>query len=62
MKIAGVLDGFAQTREFLRGQGFTPSEVESIASQLKAGENQRALLAIMGGSKPASTTSETVEG
>ena len=62
VKIAGVLDGFAQTREFLRGQGFTPSEVESIASQLKAGENQRALLAIMGGAKPSSTTSETVEG
>ncbi len=62
VKIAGVLDGFAQTREFLRGQGFTPSEVESVASQLKAGENQRALLAIMGGSKPASTASETVEG
>lgn len=62
VKIAGVLDGFAQTREFLRGQGFTPSEVESVASQLKAGENQRALLAIMGGSKPASTTSEPVEG
>lgn len=62
VKIAGVLDGFAQTREFLRGQGFTPSEVESIASQLKAGENQRALLAIMGGSKPTSTASETVEG
>lgn len=62
VKIAGVLDGFAQTREFLRGQGFTPSEVESIASQLKAGENQRALLAIMGGAKPTSTASETVEG
>lgn len=62
VKIAGVLDGFAQTREFLRGQGFTPSEVESIASQLKAGENQRALLAIMGGSKPTPTTSEPVEG
>ena len=27
VKIASVLDGFAQTREFLRGQGFTPSEV-----------------------------------
>ena len=62
VKIAGVLDGFAQTREFLRGQGFTPSEVESVASQLKAGENQRALLAIMGGAKPTSTTSEPVEG
>lgn len=62
VKIAGVLEGFAQTREFLRGQGFTPSEVESVASQLKAGENQRALLAIMGGAKPSSTSSETVEG
>ena len=62
VKIAGVLDGFAQTREFLRGQGFTPSEVESVASQLKAGENQRALLAIMGGAKPTSTTTDPVEG
>lgn len=62
VKIAGVLDGFAQTREFLRGQGFTPSEVESVASQLKAGENQRALLAIMGGAKPTSTTTAPVEG
>lgn len=62
VKIAGVLEGFAQTREFLRGQGFTPSEVESIASQLKAGENQRALLAIMGGAKPTPTTQEMVEG
>lgn len=62
VKIAGVLEGFAQTREFLRGQGFTPSEVESVASQLRAGENQRALLAIMGGSRSTSTATETVEG
>lgn len=62
VKIAGVLDGFAQTREFLRGQGFTPSEVESISSQLKAGENQRALMAIMGGERPTSTAAEKAEG
>ena len=49
VKIASVLDGFAQTREFLRGQGFTPSEVESVRSQLDSDANQRALLAIMGG-------------
>ena len=61
-KIAGVLDGFAQTREFLRGQGFTPSEVESISSQLRAGENQRALMAIMGGERPTSTAADKVEG
>lgn len=40
VKIAGVLDGFASTREFLRGQGFTPSEVESIASQLRRSKAQ----------------------
>ena len=40
VKIAGVLDGFAQTREFLRGQGFTPSEVESVASQLRRSKVQ----------------------
>lgn len=62
VKIAGVLEGFAQTREFLRGQGFTPSEVESVRSQLDSDANQRALLAIMGGAKPSSTTSEMVEG
>ena len=40
VKIAGVLDGFAHTREFLRGQGFTPSEVESVASQLRRSKAQ----------------------
>lgn len=50
-KVAGVLEGFAQTREFLSNMGFTPSEVESIRSQLDAGANQRALLSIMGGSQ-----------
>ena len=40
VKIAGVLEGFAQTREFLRGQGFTPSEVESVASQLRRSKAQ----------------------
>lgn len=34
-KVAGVLEGFAQTREFLSNMGFTPSEVESIRSQLR---------------------------
>lgn len=60
VKVASVLDGFAQTREFLANMGFTPSEVESIRTQLDAGANQRALLAIMGGAAPASTA--TVEG
>ncbi len=62
VKIASVLDGFAQTREFLCGQGFTPSEVESVRSQLDSDANRRALLAIMGGAKPTSTTTETAEG
>lgn len=49
VKIAGVLDGFAQTREFLTGMGFEAAEVESVRSQLAAGENRRALMSIMGG-------------
>ena len=53
IKVAGVLDGFAQTREFLANMGFTPTEVESVRSQLDAAANQRALMSIMGGAKPA---------
>lgn len=34
-KVAGVLDGFSQTREFLAGVGFDSSDIESIRSQLK---------------------------
>lgn len=49
VKIAGVMDGFAQTREFLANMGFTPTEVESVRSQLDAAANRRALTAIMGG-------------
>lgn len=45
VKTAGVLDGFAQTREFLLGQGFTPSEVESIRSQLRRSQAQGAAAA-----------------
>ena len=45
VKIASVLDGFAQTREFLRGQGFTPSEVESVRSQLRRAQAQGAAAA-----------------
>ena len=37
--------------------GFTPSEVESIRSQLDAGANQRALLSIMGGAQSAAAPS-----
>lgn len=49
VKVAGVLDGFSQTREFLSGMGFEAAEVESIRSQLATTANQRALLSIMGG-------------
>lgn len=49
VKVAGVLEGFAQTREFLSGMGFTPTERESIRSQLEAAANRSALTAIMGG-------------
>lgn len=51
VKIAGVMDGFAQTREFLSNMGFTPTEVESVRSQLDADANRRALTAIMGGAR-----------
>ena len=49
VKIAGVMDGFSQTREFLTGMGFEPAEVESIRSQLGEGANQRAILSLMEG-------------
>ncbi|MBS6941753.1 MAG: hypothetical protein KH142_09895, partial [Slackia piriformis] len=51
VKVAGVLDGFAQTREFLANMGFTPTEVESVRGQLDSAANRRALTAIMGGAK-----------
>ena len=53
VKIAGVLDGFSQTREFLTGMGFEAAEVESIRSQLDATANQRAILSLMGGGAQA---------
>ncbi|WP_303249714.1 phage portal protein [uncultured Slackia sp.] len=52
VKVASVMDGFAQTREFLANMGFTPTEVESVRSQLDADANRRALTAIMGGQEP----------
>lgn len=62
VKIAGVLDGFAQTREFLYGVGFEAADVESIMSQLSTSQNRRALLSIMGGSSASSTSpSQAVE-
>ena len=61
VKIASVLDGFSQTREFLTGMGFGKDEVESIRSQLDATANQRALLSIMGGSS-TSNSAPTVDG
>ena len=48
-KIAAVLTGFSETREFLSGMGFDASEVESIRTQLDSGANSRALLALMTG-------------
>lgn len=60
VKIASVLDGFSQTREFLTGMGFGEDEVESIRSQLDATANQRALLSIMGGETDTTITA-TVE-
>ncbi|MFR3450413.1 MAG: hypothetical protein ACLTSX_00905 [Collinsella sp.] len=62
VKIAGVLDGFAQTREFLRGQGFHAERGgEASHRSSKLARTSAALLAIMGGAEPTSTTSETVE-
>lgn len=49
VKIAGALNGFSGTREFLSGMGFEAAEVESIRSQLGADANQRALLSIIEG-------------
>ena len=52
-KIAEVLTGFSETREFLSGMGFDASEVESIRTQLDSGANSRALLALMTGGTQA---------
>lgn len=48
-KVAGSLDGFAQTDVFLEGMGFDASEVERIRSQIEANGNRAALMQIMGG-------------
>ena len=45
VKIAGVLDGFSQTREFLTGMGFEAAEVESIRSQLRRAQARSTALA-----------------
>ncbi len=63
VKIAGVLEGFSQTREFLTGMGFEAAEVESIRSQLDAAANRRALAQIMqGGPVSSSTPPQPAEG
>lgn len=48
-KVAGSLEGFAQTDVFLEGMGFDASEVERIRSQIEANGNRAALMQIMGG-------------
>ena len=45
VKIAGVLDGFSQTREFLTGMGFEAAEVESVRSQLRRAQARSTALA-----------------
>ena len=45
VKIAGVMDGFSATREFLSGMGFDAAEVESIRSQLKRIQASNAAMA-----------------
>ncbi len=45
VKIAGVLPGFSQTKEFLTGMGFDPSEVESIRSQLRRAQARESAMA-----------------
>lgn len=57
-KVAAVLDGFSQTREFLSGMGFDESEVASIRSQLDGAANRSALFSLMGGNPASSTTAE----
>ena len=60
VKIATVLDGFSQTREFLTGMGFEAAEVESIRAQLDTARNQNMLMSLMAGPGPEpSTTTAT---
>lgn len=62
VKVASVLEGFSQTREFLTGMGFEAAEVESIRSQLDAIANQRALLSIIEGGAAGGPTPTAAAG
>lgn len=53
VKIAGVLDGFAQTRAFLAGMGFDESEIKDIRAEMDGARAKSALRAIMGGERHA---------
>ena len=52
VKIAGVLDGFAQTRAFLAGMGFDESEIKDIRAEIDGARAKGALRAIMGSQQP----------
>lgn len=60
-KVASVLDGFSQTREFLAGMGFEASEIDRIRTQLDANANRAALMSLMGGNAASTTPSRGVE-
>ena len=62
VKIAAAVPEFAGTSVFWEQLGFSEDMRNRTMEEIHADGNRRALMAIMGGSKPTSTTSETVEG
>ena len=58
VKVAGALDGFSQTREFLTGMGFESAEVESIRSQLRRAQASSLVSAVRAAAANTATAGE----
>ena len=61
VKIAGVLEGFSQTREFLTGMGFEAAEVESIRSQLRRAQASSIVASVRSSSQNGAVGASTVQ-
>lgn len=61
VKIAGVLEGFSETREFLTGMGFEAAEVESIRSQLRRSQASAIIASVRSSSQNGVTGASTVQ-
>ena len=61
VKVASVLEGFSQTREFLTGMGFEAAEVESIRSQLRRAQASSIVATVRASSQNGATGASTVQ-